>query len=137
MLIKKIYKPLLLLSLVFQGCNDFEDLNTNPNEPTAVSSGVLFSSAIRNSAQTQSNESFLLGNNIAQLSAKTIRAEVDFYGWNAFPTVWEGFYESLTDVQQVIDISVETGDTATQAAAVIYKSWIYSKNGCNSPIVYN
>ena len=94
MLIKKIYKPLLLLSLVFQGCNDFEDLNTNPNEPTAVSSGVLFSSAIRNSAQTQSNESFLLGNNIAQLSAKTIRAEVDFYGWNAFPTVWEGFYES-------------------------------------------
>ena len=96
MLIKKIYKPLLLLSLVFQGCNDFEDLNTNPNEPTAVSSGVLFSSAIRNSAQTQSNESFLLGNNIAQLSAKTIRAEVDFYGWNAFPTVWEGFYESLT-----------------------------------------
>jgi len=126
MLVKKIYKPLLLLTLVFQGCNDFEDLNTNPNEPTSVSSGVLFSSAIRNSAQTQANESFLLGNNIAQLSAKTLRAEVDFYGWNAFPTVWEGFYESLTDVQQVIDISIETGDTATQGAAIIYKSWIYS-----------
>ena len=67
MLVKKIYKPLLLLTLVFQGCNDFEDLNTNPNEPTSVASGVLFSAAIRSSAQTQANESFLLGNNIAQL----------------------------------------------------------------------
>ena len=77
----KYYSALLLV--VFS-CNEFEDLNVNPNEPTTVSPGVLFTSAIRTSVQTTSNEAFLLSNNIAQLTAKTLRAEVDFYGWNAF-----------------------------------------------------
>src|SRR5210317_917654 len=96
---------LLLILLFLNSCNDFEELNINPNEPTYVSSGVLFTSALRTSVRTTSNEAFLLSNNIAQLTAKTLRAEVDFYGWNAFPTVWEGLYESLTDLENLIEIA--------------------------------
>src|SRR6056300_1087979 len=101
----KMIKYYIVLIIALTSCDDFEELNINPNEPTKVSSGVLFTSAIRTSVQTTSNEAFLLSNNAAQLTAKTLRAEVDFYGWNAFPTVWEGLYESLTDINNAIEIA--------------------------------
>ncbi len=120
----KYYSALLLV--VFS-CNEFEDLNVNPNEPTTVSPGVLFTSAIRTSVQTTSNEAFLLSNNIAQLTAKTLRAEVDFYGWNAFPTVWEGLYESLTDLKSLTAIAAEENNNKMIGAAMVFEAWIFSE----------
>lgn len=119
------YYSILLLTLI--SCNDFEALNINPNEPTTVSSGVLFTSAIRTSVQTTSNEAFLLSNNIAQLTAKTLRAEVDFYGWNAFPTVWEGLYESLTDLNSLAEIAATENNNQMRGAAMVFEAWIYSE----------
>jgi len=118
---------LLLLLLFLNSCNDFEELNINPNEPTYVSSGVLFTSALRTSVRTTSNEAFLLSNNIAQLTAKTLRAEVDFYGWNAFPTVWEGLYESLTDLENLIRVAQESNNSQMIGAAMVLRVWIYSE----------
>ena len=116
----------MIVTVLLIGCNDFEELNINPNEPTSVASGVLFTSAIRTAVQTSSNESFLLANNIAQLTAKTLRTEVDSYNWNAFPTLWEGLYESLTDLEQVIAISEENGNNQAKGAALVIKAWVYS-----------
>jgi hypothetical protein len=123
----KMIKYYIVLVIVLTSCNGFEELNINPNEPTTVSSGVLFTSAIRTSVQTTSNEAFLLSNNIAQLTAKTLRAEVDFYGWNAFPTVWEGLYESLTDLSSLISIAGEEKNDKMVGAAMVFESWIFSE----------
>jgi len=120
-------KYYIVLIIALTSCDDFEELNINPNEPTTVSSGVLFTSAIRTSVQTTSNEAFLLSNNIAQLTAKTLRAEVDFYGWNAFPTVWEGLYESLTDLSSLISIAREENNDKMVGAAMVFESWIFSE----------
>ena len=120
-------KYYIVLIIALTSCDDFEELNINPNEPTKVSSGVLFTSAIRTSVQTTSNEAFLLSNNIAQLTAKTLRAEVDFYGWNAFPTVWEGLYESLTDLSSLISIAREENNDKMVGAAMVFESWIFSE----------
>ncbi len=121
----KFLKYYSLLILVVFSCNEFEDLNVNPNEPTTVSPGVLFTSAIRTSVQTTSNEAFLLSNNIAQLTAKTLRAEVDFYGWNAFPTVWEGLYESLTDLKSLTAIATAENNNKMIGAAMVFEVWIF------------
>ncbi|WP_198661727.1 hypothetical protein [Lewinella sp. IMCC34183] len=59
--------------LLFAGCDSFEEFNTNPNEPTAVSPEVLLPGAIRQSVNTSVDASFLVGNNAAQLTAKTLR----------------------------------------------------------------
>jgi len=123
----KMIKYYIVLIIALTSCDDFEELNINPNEPTKVSSGVLFTSAIRTSVQTTSNEAFLLSNNIAQLTAKTLRAEVDFYGWNAFPTVWEGLYESLTDLSSLISIAREENNDKMVGAAMVFESWIFSE----------
>ena len=116
-----------LLILAIFSCTDFEELNVNPNEPNSVSSGVLFTSAIRTSVQTTSNEAFLLSNNIAQLTGKTLRLEVDFYGWNAFPTVWEGLYESLTDLRSLTKIAESENNNKMIGAAKVFEVWIFSE----------
>lgn len=107
-------------------CDQFEEMNENPNEPTTVSPDVLLTSAIRSSMNTMVTESFLLGNNAAQLTAKTLRTEVDAYNWNAFPTVWEGLYGSLTDVYSVEDLALEAGNEQLEGVAVVLRSWIFA-----------
>lgn len=123
----KSLKILFILSIFMLGaCSEFEDMNLNPNEPTTVSSEVLLASGIRQSMTTLMTESFLLGNNAAQLTAKTLRNEIDIYNWNAFPTVWEGLYGSLTDIVQVENQSVEEGNEVMEGVAVVYRSYIFS-----------
>lgn len=122
-------KNILFIFLVLGGlaaCQDFEEINENPNEPTEVSPDVLLNASIRSSVNANVDAGFLLGNNAAQLSAKTLRTEVDDYNWNAFPTVWEGFYEPLTDLKAVRDFAEELDDPSLEALAIIMESWIYS-----------
>ena len=116
----------LLASFALGACEQFEEFNQNPNEPTEVSPDVLFASGVRTSMNTLVTQSFLLGNNVAQLSTKTLRTEVDTYNWNAFPTLWEGLYESLTDIYQVETIAAEAGNGQLEGAAIVWKVLIFS-----------
>lgn len=115
-----------LIMLTTTACEEFETFNENPNEPTEVSADVLLPNAIRTSSNTLVNASYLIGNNAAQLTAKTLRTEVDAYNWNAFPTVWEGLYESLTDVNSVQDLAIEQGNQVLEGAAIVMRSYIFS-----------
>lgn len=127
---KSYIKPLFYLfaigAFTLTSCEEFEEFNENPNEPTEVSPDVLFTSALRASMNTLVTESFLLGNNVAQLTTKTLRTEVDTYNWNAFPTVWEGLYESLTDVDAVERVAIEQGNSQLQGAAITWKALIFA-----------
>ena len=121
------HSVILFAIFAFLGCNDFAEINNNPNEPVNVSTSVLLTSAMRSSINTADKASFLLSNNISQLTARTVRREVDAYNWNAFPVVWEGFYESLTNVEKVIDKASEDGNDKTAGVAQVLRAWIYSQ----------
>lgn len=112
--------------LILPSCSQFEEFNENPNEPTIVSPEVLLTSSMRKSVNSTVTESFLLGNNAAQLTAKTLRTEVDTYNWNAFPTVWEELYESLTDINEVIDLAQEQGNQQMEGVATVWRAYVYS-----------
>lgn len=124
--IKPLSLVALLATVLLVSCEQFDEFNANPNEPTEVSADVLMTAALRSSVNTMVTESFLLGNNAAQLTAKTLRTEVDAYNWNAFPTVWEGLYESLTDVNAVERIALEQGNEKMQGAAMVVRAWVFS-----------
>ena len=122
------YKNILILVFLFSNfsCDKFTEINENPNEPTDVPTEVLLPSAIRQSVNTMVMESFLLGNNAAQLTAKVLRTEVDAYNWNAFPTVWQGLYRSLTDVKAVEKKAILQDNKALEGVAIVLRSWIFS-----------
>tara|TARA_B100000949_G_scaffold119432_1_gene105642 strand:+ start:27102 stop:28586 length:1485 start_codon:yes stop_codon:yes gene_type:complete len=125
MMIKKLSLTTILSMLLLTACEDFEDFNNNPNEPTSVTSDVLLPGVIRSSVNTTQDASFLVGNNAAQLTAKTLRLEVDAYTWNAFPTYWEGWYNSLTDLEIIENQAIENGNQALEGASIVLRSWIF------------
>ncbi len=120
------YILLIILIVPFWGCDEFEEFNENPNEPTVVSADVLLPSAIRKSVNTTVDASFLVGNNAAQLTSKTLRLEVDSYNWNAFPSYWDGWYESLTDVNSLERLAISAENEVLEAAAITLRSWIFA-----------
>ena len=84
--IRSLSTFVLLSLLLLPACEKFEEFNQNPNEPTEVSADVLFTSAIRSSLNTMVTESFLLGNNAAQLTAKTLRKSTPITGTPSRPS---------------------------------------------------
>jgi hypothetical protein len=121
-----IYTILAALLFALSGCSEFEEMNINPNEPTQVSADVLLPNAIRESVNTAVDASFLVGNNAAQLTAKTLRTEVDAYNWNAFPSYWEGWYESLVDLRSIESIALDNANEQMQGVVITLRSWVFA-----------
>lgn len=117
--------PALMLMVAACDETDLQKINENPNEPENVSPGVLLTDATRSSMNSMVNESFLLSNNIAQITAKTLRSEVDVYNWNAFSTLWQNQYRALADLEDAEARAAAAGDAATQGAAIVMQSWVY------------
>ena len=125
------YIFILILTLgLFTGCEDLTEINENPNQPEDVTPDVLLTAATRTAVNSLVTESFLLGNNAAQLTAKTLRAEIDVYDWNAFPTVWEEQTKALANLGEMMNrarnISQETGNTTIEGVATVMEVFLFS-----------
>jgi len=116
---------LILLSVT--ACEKFEELNTNPNEPTLVTPDVVLPGAIRQSVNASTDAAYLVGNVAAQLSAKTLRLEVDAYTWNAFPNYWTAWYESLSNVNTIEKMAVDANNEVLEGVAITLRTWIFQQ----------
>jgi hypothetical protein len=116
----------LIIVFAFSSCEKIETLNENPNEPSIVTASVLMTSGMRTLGNSSVNQSFLLGNNAAQLTAKTLRTEIDVYNWNAFPVVWDAMYTGLTNIIESERLAIADGNEQMQGVAIVMKSWAFS-----------
>lgn len=126
---KKLKYIFLLVTLVLAGACDegFDEINTNPNQPEEVSPGSILPGIIRSSVNASVDQSYLVGNNIVQLTAKTLRVEVDIYNWNAFANItWFPFYEALRNVDALEEEALEANHQNYEGVALVMKSWIFS-----------
>jgi len=122
---KNILCYFIFLTLIFSSCGKFETLNTNPNEPTSVTADVVLPSAIRQSVNASVDASYLVGNIAAQINGKTLRLEVDSYVWNAFPTYWAAWYESLSNVKTLENIAIANDNEVLEGVAITLRAWIF------------
>lgn len=118
---------LFIFILSLWSCNDFDEINTDNNRPSDVTADVLLPNATRNAVNTSVDAAFLIGNNAAQLTAKALRTEVDDYNWNAFPTYWEGWYNSLTDVKSIGKIAEKNNNQVLLGVTKVLRTWIFSQ----------
>ena len=80
-----IIQILVLACLLITGCTDnFEEINTNPNAPEAVSANLLTSTVTSEITRTLTQEGYSDGNTITQLMAKN-----NFPGFAQFDN-WRG-----------------------------------------------
>ncbi len=130
----KILKYVLILAFtatVFAGCDKgFEELNTNPNEPTKVPSGLLLADVVRNTGNNLYS-TFVggdMGECWAQHWAKVQYNDEARYTPRAsvIESIWKNFYEDVVaDASQMEKLAEEEGNEAAQGAAIVMQAYAY------------
>ena len=127
--IKIVTAIILVLTSLFSCTDKFEELNTDPNRPNDVTPGILLGQMqyriVNNSIQAARN----FTHELMQVDAP--RASPGGQGLHRYvvqpgQAVWTGFYDRLTDVEDIYKISDRLKENNYKAIALVYKSWAYS-----------
>jgi hypothetical protein len=122
----KILSCLLLISFLI-GCDkDFDTINQNPNAPLAVPANLLLPNIIRGGINTVTDESWSIGNIVAQHTAKIQFVNEDRYLWGERNGIWNSMYGNLRNVENLLTASRTNKQANYEAIGLIIKSWMYA-----------
>jgi len=124
-----LLKSLAIFGLIAlsSGCTkDFDDINTNPNAPTAVNSGLLLPQVERDMMNALLGETWGIGNIVIQHTAKNQFVNEDRYLWGELTSIWNNVYDNMRDVQNIITQSEANGEKNYKGIALVLKSWMFS-----------
>lgn len=119
----------LSLAIVFalSSCDkDFEEINMNPNSPEVVSSDLLLPNVMRSTTNEIAGNAWGIGNVVMQYSAKIQFTNEDRYNWGPFGNPYNNFYNSLRDLNNVIEISTEAQQSNYVGIAKVMRAHLYS-----------
>jgi len=120
---------LLFIGLVFVSCDkDFEELNTNPNNPTSIPSQLLLGNIIRNTGNIMYStfNGGDMGECWAQHWAKVQYNDEARYEprESSLTNVWTGLYEQVAaDANQMYILAGEEGSLVNQGVAQTMKAY--------------
>ncbi|MFC3417851.1 SusD/RagB family nutrient-binding outer membrane lipoprotein [Algoriphagus hitonicola] len=117
----------LALFLGLGACDqDFEQININPNSPETVSSALLLPTIIRNTTNEMAGRAWGYGNVVMQQTAKIQFTNEDRYNWGPQGNPYSSFYNSLRDLNSVVEISTEAGQNNYLGIAKILRANMFS-----------
>ncbi len=119
---KKVIIAALCLGLLFQGCSDFDDLNTNPNATEKVTSGLLATGLILNITQlTGGGKTFTNHAMMSKHMAWGEKMETLQYNYIARTEFKE--YITLIDAQKMADLASGIDKDAYTGLALFIKAY--------------
>lgn len=125
----KYIQPLVLLGFLVlaAGCTkDFDNINNNPNAPTAVNSGLLLPQIQRDMIGTVLGEAWGIGNIVIQHTAKNQFVNEDRYLWGELNSIWNNVYDNMRDVNNIIAQSDERQEYNYKGIALVMRAWMFS-----------
>ncbi len=123
----KIVAP-IVAGLVLVGCaRNFEDINTNKNNPTEVTPDLLLSGIIKSTMNQQVNEAWGIGNIVVQYHSKIQFVNEDRYGWNERNGVWDNVYGNNRNLQNIFTAVSDNESSPYYGVALVLKSWMFSQ----------
>lgn len=126
----KLYKimAVVLIVALITGCRkDFEDINTNKNNPTEVTPDLLLSGIIKNMMDRQVNEAWNAGNIIAQHHSKIQFVNDDRYGWTEKNDIWNTVYGNYRNLQNIFTAVANDKTNAYYGVGLVLKSWMFAQ----------
>jgi len=131
--LKKYMKYLLsalILSVLLTGCNDYLDVDTDTDNPTAAPLNQLLPN-IEITVGSLADYNFFSGDMLSVYTHQHVhREEQDQYGTTAANVLlnndWDNVYLALTDVQTLISQAEESGDDVYKGIAQILKAYMMS-----------
>jgi len=123
---------LLTFGLFFGGCDKgFEELNTNPNEPVTVASGLLTADVVRIASNTLYS-TFVGGDMGAcwsqQLAKVQYNNEARYIPRESIlESIWKSFYTDVIEgAKNIQDVATTEGNESMQAVGLIMQAYGYS-----------
>lgn len=124
--LSKIVLVVLALA-VFSGCKkDFEEINTNRNNPTEVTPDLLLSGVLKNMMDRQVNEAWGIGNIVVQHHSKIQFVNEDRYGWGERNDIWDAVYGNYRNLQNIFAAVSDDESNPYYGVSLILKSWMFS-----------
>lgn len=126
---KKILAQFVVAVFLLSSCtNDFEKINTNPNQPESVSSDLLLSSVLTTLANRTANIGWNNGNTVAQLTARINFTGFDRYNWGSESGIWNTYYGILPEIEIIRKNAKKEGskNASYEGIALIMRSFVYS-----------
>ena len=123
---KKILFGLTAVLVLFSCTNDFEEINTNPNEPDRVSNpSLLLAEIIWSLGDSNWDNSFDRGAIVAdQVSNYFVGSFNDWTRSDANRFSWE-YYDKIKDIDYMIRISEEQGLENYRAVGLVLRAWVF------------
>lgn len=116
--------------LTLFGCtDDFEEINTNTNEPEEVGSDLILSTVITTLATTTADAGgWDRGNIVAQLTAKINFTGFDRYSWGSESGLWETYYFILQEIDLILENAraEESRNTSYEGIALVLRSYVFA-----------
>ncbi|WP_106793307.1 SusD/RagB family nutrient-binding outer membrane lipoprotein [Aquimarina sp. Aq78] len=121
-------KIVYLLTLIILGaCTDqFEELNTNPNDPVTASENLLLPTVLFDLSNITVNQTYGFGDVIGQYTGNYEFNDIDIYRWQADDRFWSPMYRILQDISDLKVIAEENNNENYKAIALILEAYIYS-----------
>ena len=117
----------LSLALGLGGCDkDFDTININPNSPETVTSNLLLPNVIRSTTNEIAGRAWGYGNVVMQQTAKIQFTNEDRYNWGPQGNPYSTFYNSLRDINNIIQISSEAGQQNYVGIAKVLRANLFS-----------
>ena len=122
----RILLPVIIVAIL-TGCKkDFEEVNTNRNNPTAVTPDLLLSGVIKNMMDRQVHEAWGIGNIVVQHHAKIQFVNEDRYGWGERNDIWNTVYGNYRNLQNIFFAVDGDESNPYYGVSLILKSWMFS-----------
>lgn len=117
----------ILSVLLFASCTkNFREINTDRNNPTAVTSDLLLSGIISSSLNNQVGEAWSIGNLVVQYNAKIQFVNEDRYGWAELNSIWNNVYGNYRNLQNIFTQVGSNTASPYYGVSLILKSWMFS-----------
>lgn len=124
----KYYLKTIILVLFCFGCtNDFEEINTDQQNPTQASPALLLSGIIKSSATNVAGLGAEEGLVITQHAAKIQSTNDDIYNWDPNDQPYMRGYNTLRDIDNMLEASKDSQAlNGYYGIGLILKSWTYA-----------
>jgi hypothetical protein len=126
--IKKIFAAILALQIGWlASCtDDFEEINSNPNSPEVVPSYLLLPTVMRSTTSQIAGQAWGIGNVVMQYTAKIQFTNEDRYNWGPFGDPYGTYYNSMRDLNNIIQISEPLGQNNYVGIAKVLRAFQFS-----------
>jgi hypothetical protein len=124
-IMKKILIFVSLLCVTISCTNQFEEINTNKNQPSVAEPKIILPNVLFNLANNSVINSYDFGDIIAQYGGFYQYNQLDVYNWGSDDRFWT-MYKNLNDIVDIKKQAIASGDKNYQAIALILESNLIS-----------